>query len=147
MVPIEDKKKQLLQAAHHVFSQKGYKGANIAAIAKEAKIAVGSFYKYFDSKEEIFIEIYVTQNDLVRNKIIQAINCEGVPAEVIDELFTYSIKYTSNNRILGEWSNPTISETLHSYYLTKKIEIIMPFINFWQKFSVKDFKKRILTML
>lgn len=147
MVPIEDKKKQLLQAAHHVFSQKGYKGANIAAIAKEAKIAVGSFYKYFDSKEEIFIEIYVTQNDLVRNKIIQAINCEGVPAEVIDELFTYSIKYTSNNRILGEWSNPTISETLHSYYLTKKIEITMPFINFWQKFSVKDFKKRILTML
>ena len=88
-----------MQAARHVFSQKGYKEANIAAITKEAKIAVGSFYKYFDSKEEIFIEIYVTENDLVRNKIIQAINWEGVPAEVIDELFTYSIKYTSNNRI------------------------------------------------
>lgn len=120
MVTIDDKKKNLKEAAYHVFLDNGYKDTNISQIAKRAGIAVGSFYKYYQSKKEIFIEIYVSENDSVRNKIINKINWDGKPVDVIDELFTYALKYTSSNRILSEWSNPAISDTLHDYYYTQR---------------------------
>ncbi|MGX7197744.1 TetR/AcrR family transcriptional regulator [Enterococcus olivae] len=117
---IEDKKLALKEAAHQVFLRQGYKETNVAAIAKNAGIAVGSFYKYYPSKEEIFIEIYEAENEMIRNTIINKINWDGEPVDVIDELFTYSITYTSNNKILSEWSNPAIADKLHDYYLKEK---------------------------
>lgn len=117
---MNDKKEQLREAAHHVFLDKGYKDTNISAIAKKAGIAVGSFYKYYKSKEEIFIDIYVRENDIIKNTIMDEINWDGKPETVIDSLFMNVFKYTSSNRILQEWNNPSISTVLHQYYYTNR---------------------------
>ena len=50
-----DKKNELLAAAREVFAEKGYKAAGISDIAKKSRMAVGSFYKYYESKEAIFL--------------------------------------------------------------------------------------------
>ena len=50
-----DKKQVLKQAAYDVFSKKGYKATAISEVAKQAGMAVGSFYNYYASKEEIFL--------------------------------------------------------------------------------------------
>ena len=52
-----DKKHILKEAAHEVFSKKGYKSTSISEITKQAKMAVGSFYNFYDSKEKIFLDI------------------------------------------------------------------------------------------
>jgi AcrR family transcriptional regulator len=44
----------LLAAAREVFRRVGFFEAKITDITAEAKVAAGSFYTYFDSKEEIF---------------------------------------------------------------------------------------------
>ncbi|MGV9661777.1 TetR/AcrR family transcriptional regulator [Nocardia niigatensis] len=44
----------LIAAAREVFERDGYLDAKIADISKTAGMASGSFYTYFDSKEEIF---------------------------------------------------------------------------------------------
>lgn len=44
----------LITAAREVFERDGYLDARITDIAKEAGVASGSFYTYFDGKEEIF---------------------------------------------------------------------------------------------
>jgi TetR/AcrR family fatty acid metabolism transcriptional regulator len=49
----EARYRQLLQAAVKVFARDGIDGASISDIAEEAKIAKGSLYLYFDSKEEL----------------------------------------------------------------------------------------------
>ena len=49
-----DKKAELLAEARQVFAEKGYKKTNISDITKRAGMAVGSFYKYYESKEAIF---------------------------------------------------------------------------------------------
>lgn len=54
----DDKKQMILDAAAEVFSINGYHGTTIRDIVEEAKISVGSFYSYFDSKENLFIELY-----------------------------------------------------------------------------------------
>lgn len=44
----------LITAARAVFERDGYLDARITDISKEAQVASGSFYTYFNSKEEIF---------------------------------------------------------------------------------------------
>jgi AcrR family transcriptional regulator len=51
---VEYRRRQILQAAEKVFSEKGYHQTNIADIAQELKIGHGTFYRYFKNKREIF---------------------------------------------------------------------------------------------
>ncbi|HLN07180.1 MAG TPA: TetR family transcriptional regulator [Acidimicrobiales bacterium] len=46
---------RLIAAAREAFAQHGYAGVNVADICSAAGIAKGSFYRYFDSKEAIFL--------------------------------------------------------------------------------------------
>jgi len=46
---------RLVVAAREAFAQHGYAGVNVADICSAAGIAKGSFYRYFDSKEAIFL--------------------------------------------------------------------------------------------
>lgn len=51
------RRKDILDAALRVFSDKGYHQTRIADIIEEASIARGTFYLYFDSKSAIFHEL------------------------------------------------------------------------------------------
>jgi AcrR family transcriptional regulator len=56
----------LVKAARVVFEECGYLDARISDIAKNANVAHGTFYTYFNSKEEIFREIISeVQTDLL----------------------------------------------------------------------------------
>jgi AcrR family transcriptional regulator len=44
----------LLRAARRVFERKGYLETRVVDITTSARVAVGTFYQYFDSKDEIF---------------------------------------------------------------------------------------------
>ncbi|WOE75427.1 TetR/AcrR family transcriptional regulator [Alterisphingorhabdus coralli] len=46
--------KKLLDAAALEFGEKGYHEASVSSITRRAGTALGSFYTYFDSKDEIF---------------------------------------------------------------------------------------------
>lgn len=52
------KRKTILEAAAKVFSEKGYIDSSIKDITNEASISVGSFYSYFDNKEDVLAQIY-----------------------------------------------------------------------------------------
>jgi AcrR family transcriptional regulator len=54
----QDKRAQILDAALAVFSRKGVFGTRIADIAREAGIAYGLVYHYFQNKEEILNTIF-----------------------------------------------------------------------------------------
>jgi AcrR family transcriptional regulator len=48
---------QLLAAARAVFEDRGFVDARVADIVAEARVAQGTFYSYFDSKDAIFREV------------------------------------------------------------------------------------------
>jgi AcrR family transcriptional regulator len=52
---------RLLDAAKRVFERMGFLEARITDIAEEAGVSHGSFYHYFESKEEIFREVAEAQ--------------------------------------------------------------------------------------
>lgn len=51
----DERKKEILEAGIEEFSSKGYENANINIIAKKAGISIGLMYKYFATKEDLFI--------------------------------------------------------------------------------------------
>ncbi len=56
----EEKRNLILQAAVEEFAEKGYKAASISRIVAVSKIAKGSFYQYFDDKDDLFEHIVTT---------------------------------------------------------------------------------------
>lgn len=56
----EELRKALFQAAAEVVGECGYADASIAKITQRAKLAQGTFYNYFESRQHIFDELLPT---------------------------------------------------------------------------------------
>jgi len=48
-------RERLLAVARVAFARRGYEGVSVGEICDDAGIAKGSFYRYFDSKDDIFV--------------------------------------------------------------------------------------------
>lgn len=55
--PLPPMKRALLDSAIEVFAQKGLHGTRIVDVTDHAGVAAGSFYTYFESKEDLFLEV------------------------------------------------------------------------------------------
>ena len=51
----DERKEKILEVGIKEFASKGYEKANINIIAKKAGISIGLMYKYFSTKEDLFI--------------------------------------------------------------------------------------------
>lgn len=56
-IPKEQRKTEILDAAVKVFANRGYRKASITEINEAAGIARGTFYLYFESKQDIFVQL------------------------------------------------------------------------------------------
>ncbi len=52
-----EKRQRILDAATVEFSLHGFENANMTTIAKKAQVSVGSLYKYFESKQDLFLTV------------------------------------------------------------------------------------------
>ncbi|WP_370946124.1 TetR/AcrR family transcriptional regulator [Amycolatopsis sp. cg5] len=53
----EQRRRDIVDAAFKVFSQRGYHAAGIADIAAELQIGHGTFYRYFENKRDILVHV------------------------------------------------------------------------------------------
>jgi TetR/AcrR family transcriptional regulator, fatty acid metabolism regulator protein len=75
-----DRRRQILQAAVKVFAAKGFHAARVGDVAKEAGVAYGLVYHYFDSKEALLEAIFRgTWTDMLAR--VQEVEASGVSAE------------------------------------------------------------------
>lgn len=56
-MPRKKGKRSIINSAIKVFAKKGFSGATVKDIIKEAKISRGTFYLYYHSKTELFNEL------------------------------------------------------------------------------------------
>ena len=59
----------LVKAARALFERQGYIETSVGDISKRAQVAHGTFYTYFNSKEEIFSEV---ADELQRDLLLAA---------------------------------------------------------------------------
>ncbi|CAM3374360.1 TetR/AcrR family transcriptional regulator [Stackebrandtia soli] len=62
----ERTRRRLLDAAEEIFAELGYHDASIVKITESAQVAQGTFYIYFESKQQVFDELVDDLNRRVR---------------------------------------------------------------------------------
>ena len=72
---------EILAAAKEVFARKGFHATTIAEIAKQAGLAYGSIYWYFDSKDELFHALMEVEEGALRAHVTAALGAPGLSAE------------------------------------------------------------------
>jgi len=96
---------RLLDAAKEIFEENGFLDARISDIAERAGLSHGSFYHYFDSKEEVFREVAAAVDDELSeplDTIILAQSSTATPRERIREAIRRHFEsYRDEARIMG----------------------------------------------
>jgi AcrR family transcriptional regulator len=65
--------RKILDAALAEFGEKGFSDSSIVSITSRAKVALGTFYTYFDSKEALFAALVQDMSRRVRDHVAPAI--------------------------------------------------------------------------
>lgn len=76
-------RQRLLTAAATVFERDGYLTARVADIVAEAGVAHGSFYTYFDSKENVFRETAAEVVDEINEALDAAVGTGQTADEIV----------------------------------------------------------------
>ncbi len=66
------RRKEIINAAVKVFAEKGYHGAAMSEIAKEAEFSTGSLYNFFKNKEELYFSLLSEKIDALESQVDQA---------------------------------------------------------------------------
>jgi AcrR family transcriptional regulator len=79
---------RLLSVARDAFARRGYAGVNVGDICEAAGIAKGSFYRYFESKDEIFVAAARSIVDVVAKSMdpVEAPITEQIAAQKLEAI-------------------------------------------------------------
>lgn len=103
-----DKKKLIYESAKALFSSNGFKDTNVPEITRAAGIATGTFYLYYPSKENLFMEIYLDENKILKQSIIENFDRDEDPLIGIQKLIRQNLEGMAANPILREWYNKEV---------------------------------------
>ena len=113
---MKDTKTDLFNCGKELFSRKGFKDTNVSDITKSAGIGTGTFYNYYSSKEELFMDIYMNENEKLKKKILKSIDLDQEPQSLIKELMLLNLKGMKSNPILKEWYNTEVFGKIEQHF-------------------------------
>ena len=91
----------LITAARTVFERDGYLDARLADVTAEAKVAAGSFYTYFTSKEEVFAAVLESvQEEMVHPQVRRMIDSDDPLAVIEASNRAYLVAYQRNAKLM-----------------------------------------------
>lgn len=107
----EEKRNNILSVAISEFANNGFENANINIIAKKAKVSVGSLYKYFDTKNDLFLTSvnYGIQN---LERVLEGVISSDDPIMLkLEKLIRIDIRFSRENSVLIKLYNVLSSES------------------------------------
>jgi len=66
-------RQEILQTAQKLFSEKGFHNVTMQEVARKAEFAIGTLYKFFKNKEDIYKSLIVEQADRFHETLTKAI--------------------------------------------------------------------------
>jgi AcrR family transcriptional regulator len=98
---------RLVEAAKQVFEESGFLDARISDVAERAGLSHGSFYHYFESKEEIFrdvagaLEEQLTAHSVVDSGLLDGASDVSMRERLTESNRRYLEDYRNEARIMG----------------------------------------------
>jgi len=122
-----DKHNKIIQAAIKVFARTGFFNARISDIAKEAKVADGTIYLYFNNKYDILLSLFEEEISKIIVQVKQAIDKETDPRKMMEIFALHHLKLVEKNGELTEVLQMELRQSnkfMKEYRNTKFIEYV-----------------------
>ncbi|MDD2465866.1 MAG: TetR/AcrR family transcriptional regulator [Desulfobulbus sp.] len=97
-----DKHRKIIRAATKVFAKKGFFNARISDIAKEAKVADGTIYLYFNNKFDILLSVFEQEIGKLIDQVIALLEKEDNPQAKLQIFITNHLEEMKKNKYLAE---------------------------------------------
>lgn len=97
-----DKHSKIINAATKVFAKKGFFNARISDIAKEAKVADGTIYLYFNNKFDVLISVFEEEIGGLIEQVSKALAIEPDPRKQLEIFASKHLMMMKKNRSLAE---------------------------------------------
>ena len=111
----EKKYNRLMEKAEELFVSLGYKAVSMDQIAEAAGISKMTIYRYFPSKEELFIETILSLADRIFLNIKEELETIDGTLEKIDFLLNFGIEYSK------KYSLALYNDIMENPYILEKI--------------------------
>jgi TetR/AcrR family fatty acid metabolism transcriptional regulator len=97
-----DKHSKIIRAATKVFAKKGFFNARISDIAKEAKVADGTIYLYFNNKYDMLLSVFEENIGKLVEQITTQIEKEDDPRRMLEIFIENHLREMKKNKNLAE---------------------------------------------
>jgi len=97
-----EKYHRIIGAATKVFARKGFFHAKVSDIAKEAQVADGTIYLYFENKDDILISLFEEQMKAVLDNMVQQISEENDAINKIEKFALTHLRLIEHNKNMAE---------------------------------------------
>lgn len=98
----ENKHSKIISAATKVFAKKGFFTARISDIAKEAKVADGTIYLYFNNKYDILLSVFEEEVGRIVDKTLKILANETDPLKKLHIFTRQHLLAMKKNKNLAE---------------------------------------------
>jgi TetR/AcrR family fatty acid metabolism transcriptional regulator len=98
----ENKHVKIISAATKVFAKKGFFTARISDIAKEAKVADGTIYLYFNNKYDILLSVFEEEVGKIVEKTNKLLKNETDPQKMLEIFAIQHLSAMKKNKNLAE---------------------------------------------
>ena len=96
------KYQRIIDAATKIFAKKGFYKAKVSEIAKEASVADGTIYLYFENKEDILISLFENQMKLILDNMKSEILQEKDSVKKIKRFAVTHLDFIEQNKSIAE---------------------------------------------
>jgi TetR/AcrR family fatty acid metabolism transcriptional regulator len=98
----ENKHSKIISAATKVFAKKGFFTARISDIAKEAKVADGTIYLYFNNKYDILLSVFEEEVGKIVERTDKLLSNEEDPKKMLEIYTLQHLTAMKKNKNLAE---------------------------------------------
>ena len=98
----KEKYYRIIQAATKIFAKKGFFQAKVSDIAREAHVADGTIYLYFQNKDDILISLFEENMRIVLEEMKAAMATEKDPRRKIKRFAQKHLELIDSNKEIAE---------------------------------------------
>jgi len=97
-----NKHHRIIEAATRIFARKGFFQAKVSDIAREAGVADGTIYLYFDNKDDILISLFEEQMKAVLDNMVRKLAEENDPVKKLQQFALTHLRLIEENKNVAE---------------------------------------------
>ncbi|PTX64995.1 TetR family transcriptional regulator [Melghirimyces profundicolus] len=139
-----EKQKRILEAAMHIFSERGFEGASTSAIAERAQVAEATIFKHYRSKKGLLLHLVIpaisrVATPFILRPVLKILDQDKPSEELFRELYADRVRLVERNWkkikiiVVESLFQPELREALQDHVARSIYEVMSERIGDWQR--------------